>query len=158
MAFAVVVEQADGKFYTAVSGRASGFASSTKAELTGLLAAILASPRDKTVTIKIDNMAVVTQFQTLVKQRPFCTERQKLRSPYSVWWAAVYNAYIHQGSKVSVSWVRGHQGNKGNEAADKAAKSAHNGVVWEWDASKHNDMPCHAYFNNTTVETTCDNC
>ncbi|KAK3825940.1 MAG: hypothetical protein J3Q66DRAFT_385032 [Benniella sp.] len=97
-------------------------------------------------------MAVVTQFQTLVKQRPFCTERQKLRSPYSVWWAAVYNAYIHQGSMVSVSWVRGHQGNKGNEAADKAAKSAHNGIVWEFDASKHNDMPCHAYFNNTTVE------
>ncbi|KAF9343451.1 hypothetical protein BGX26_005697, partial [Mortierella sp. AD094] len=58
MAFGVISQAADESLYTAISGRVAGFASSTKAELAGLLAAILVSPRDKPTTVKIDNMAV----------------------------------------------------------------------------------------------------
>ncbi|KAF8943949.1 hypothetical protein BGZ46_006378, partial [Entomortierella lignicola] len=126
MAFGVIAQAEDGSLGTAISGRVAGFASSTKAELVGLLAAILVSPRDKPTRINIDNMAVVTQFKSIIQQRSVCSERQRIRSPYAVWWSSIHNAYIQQGSQVTVEWVRGHQGNRGNEAADKAAKSAHN--------------------------------
>jgi ribonuclease HI len=152
MAFAVVMQSDDGTYKTAISGRTSGYASSTKAELTGLYAAILVSPRNKPTTVRIDNMAVVTQFQHLVQQRPYCTERQRLRSPYSIWWSAIHNAYEHQGRLITVEWVRGHQGNEGNEAADKAAKQAHHGNVWELDTTQHNDLQCHALFNDQPAE------
>ncbi|KAG0300459.1 hypothetical protein BGZ99_003785, partial [Dissophora globulifera] len=65
MAFGVVVEAPDKAYYTAISGKMSGSASSTKAELGGLLAGILVSPRNKLTTIHIDNKAVVTQFRKL---------------------------------------------------------------------------------------------
>ncbi|KAF9368639.1 hypothetical protein BGX21_006453, partial [Mortierella sp. AD011] len=152
MAFGVVSQAADGSLRTAISGRVAGFASSTKAELAGLLAAILVSPRDKPVTVKIDNMAVVTQFRTLILQRPDCTERQRIRSPYAIWWSAISNAYERQGSSVTVEWIKGHQGDRGNEAADKAAKSAHRGILWELNPTQHNDMMCHAYFNGAVAE------
>jgi len=152
MSFGVVVQAPDKTFYKAISGRVSGSASSTKAELAGLLAGILISPRDKPTTIYIDNSAVVTQFRTLVQRRPYSTMRQRLRSPYATWWAAVYNAYVQQGSKVKVEWVRGHAGNQGNEEADAAARQGHFGAVWELNPSQHNDMQCHAFFNGAPAE------
>jgi ribonuclease HI len=140
------------RFPTVAAGRVDGFASSTKAELAGLFAAITVSPRNTPATIYIDNSAVVSQFRELVRGREACTERQRLRSPYAVWWAAVHNAYIVQGKKVNVIWVRGHAGNKGNEAADKAAKDGHMGELWSIKEQEHNDLTCHALFNNRVVE------
>ncbi|KAG0283535.1 hypothetical protein BGZ98_006295, partial [Dissophora globulifera] len=130
----------------------SGSASSTKAELGGLLAGILVSPRNKLTTIHIDNKAVVTQFRKLVLRREDSTTRQRLRSPYAVWWATVHNAYVEQGSMVRVAWVRGHAGNKGNEEADKAARQGHFGAAWNIDQSQHTDMHCHASFNGAPAE------
>ncbi|KAF9193253.1 hypothetical protein BGZ50_007651, partial [Haplosporangium sp. Z 11] len=48
-----------------VKGRTDGFASSTKAELMGLLAAILSAPPGQDIIVELDNQAVVQQYQQL---------------------------------------------------------------------------------------------
>ncbi|KAF8974091.1 hypothetical protein BGZ52_009714, partial [Haplosporangium bisporale] len=48
-----------------VSGHTDGYASSTKAELIGLRAAILSAPLIKKNDIQLDNQAVVHQFISL---------------------------------------------------------------------------------------------
>ncbi|KAF9371181.1 hypothetical protein BGX21_005237, partial [Mortierella sp. AD011] len=67
MAFGVVYQDIE-VLRAAITGRVSGYVSSTKADLAGLLAAIMASPRDTPTTIRIDNSAVVSQFKTLEKK------------------------------------------------------------------------------------------
>ncbi|KAG0347366.1 hypothetical protein BGZ54_004932, partial [Gamsiella multidivaricata] len=152
MAFGVVAQENQDAMHTVVTGRIAGFASSTKAELAGLFAAILASPRNTPTTIYIDNSAVVTQFKALVSGRQGSTERQRLRSTYAIWWSAVHNAYVHQGGKIKVEWIKGHAGHKGNEAADKAAKEAHFSDLWAINEKEHNDIQCHAMFKGAVVE------
>ncbi|KAF9341033.1 hypothetical protein BGX26_008805, partial [Mortierella sp. AD094] len=48
-----------------VHGRTDGCASSAKAELMGLLAAIISAPSDQDLRIELDNQAVVKQFHNL---------------------------------------------------------------------------------------------
>ncbi|KAF9897455.1 hypothetical protein BX616_005561, partial [Lobosporangium transversale] len=133
-------------------GRVDGYASSTKAELVGLYAAILVSPRNVPTTVYIDNMAVVVQFKDLAQKREASTERQRLRSKYAVWWAAISRALFKQGGKVTVKWVKGHAGNRGNIRADQAAKDAHFSEMWTIKVLEHNDLRCHAIFENEVVE------
>ncbi|KAF8978816.1 hypothetical protein BGZ46_006107, partial [Entomortierella lignicola] len=67
MAFGVVDQS--GIIPQVVRGRTDGHASSTKAELMGLLAAILATPSEQDVQIELDNKSVVQQYQQLVHSR-----------------------------------------------------------------------------------------
>ena len=135
-----------------IQGTVARYRSSTKTELVGLLAAILASPRNTPTTIYIDNLAVVTQFGTLVEDRQNCTERQRLRSSYVAWWAAVHHAYIQQGENIRVQWIKGHSNSAGNNAADRAAQLGHNAGLWALNEKEHNDMLCHARFNGADME------
>ncbi|KAF9579396.1 hypothetical protein BGW38_004355, partial [Lunasporangiospora selenospora] len=64
MTFGVVVQR-DYDYERVISGAVDGYASSAKAELPGLLAAILCSPRGKDVTVKLDNSGVVKGFRRL---------------------------------------------------------------------------------------------
>lgn len=152
MAFGVVVPGTGDTFRTAIVGKVAGFASSTKAELAGLLATILICPPGREAKVYIDNSAVVDQFQSLVRNRTNATERQRLRSPYSLWWAIVHCAYIKQEERVTVEWVKGHAGNKGNEAADRAAKSGHQHAIWNVDPAAHTDLHAHARYRGQLVE------
>ncbi|KAF9554894.1 hypothetical protein EC968_009257, partial [Mortierella alpina] len=65
MAFGVVQKKGDNQYRDIVGGQTEGHASSTKAELVGLLAAIMISPRDRDVQVFIDNEGVVKKFRTL---------------------------------------------------------------------------------------------
>ncbi|KAG0084453.1 hypothetical protein BGZ92_009851, partial [Podila epicladia] len=131
MAFGVVIDNGNNKFAPMISGGVAGFASSTKAELVGLLAAVLSSPRNTTVKIYIDNMAVVQIFKKLVQERHTATARAKLRTTYAKWWDMIMMAVKNQGGTVTVEWIKGHAGHAGNEAADRAAKAAHGGLQWD---------------------------
>ena len=75
MAFGIVVDDGGELFPLVSTGRVAEFASSTKAELAGQLAAIIASPRNVSTTIYIDNSVVVSQFQTMVRRREDCIEK-----------------------------------------------------------------------------------
>ncbi|KAG0027750.1 hypothetical protein BGZ81_005323 [Podila clonocystis] len=62
MTFGVATLLENNIFAPLMSGEVAGFASSTKTELVGHVAAVLCSPRNATVKIYIDNMAVVQMF------------------------------------------------------------------------------------------------
>ncbi|KAI9240206.1 MAG: hypothetical protein BYD32DRAFT_179794 [Podila humilis] len=49
-----------------------------------------------------------------------------------------------QEGQVTVACVKGHTGNKGNEATDGTAKSGHQHVVWDIDPAEHTDLHTHA--------------
>ena len=153
-AFGVVASVDFGTPSVAIGGRVAGYASSTIAELGGLLAAILISPRDVDITVYLDNQTVVQHFQTLVQKRETATTRQRLRAADAQWWAMVHYAYVRQGRRISVRWVRGHAGNIGNEAADAVAKGAHkvDAGVWQLNPQQHHDMLCHPRFADRTAD------
>ncbi|KAI1293971.1 hypothetical protein EDD11_008296 [Mortierella claussenii] len=109
MAFGVVdTSQATG---ATLQGRADGYASLTKAELMGLIAAVIAQRKEQDLLIHLDNSAVVQQFE-------------ELRATYAGLWAVHAKLVQDRPGRVSVEWVRGHAGNEGNELADTAATSA----------------------------------
>src|SRR5690606_18714498 len=112
----------------------------------GLLAAILVCPRRLPLSVCIDNATVVNNFSTMVLRRGALTARQRTRAPYATWWATVHQAYINHGGKISVKWIRGHNGQRGNEAADKAAKGAHEFITapWTLKMTKELDLRCTA--------------
>jgi ribonuclease HI len=86
MAFGVV-DQSDGTVRS-ISGKVEGYASSTKAELLGLLAAIIATPSNQNIKVELDNQAVVTSFKHLVLNREGTLPRKRFHCNYAGLWAA----------------------------------------------------------------------
>ncbi|KAF9378428.1 hypothetical protein CPC16_011293, partial [Podila verticillata] len=152
MAFGVVIDTGNNTFVPVMGGGVTGFASSTKAELVGLLAAVLSSPRNATVKIYTDNMAVMQNFQKLVQDRHTATARAKLRTTYANWWDKVAIAVKNQGGIVTVEWIKGHAGHAGNEAADRAAKAAHGGQQWSLAQGGDGEIQCQGFVRQVCVE------
>jgi ribonuclease HI len=107
-----------------VQGRTDGHASSAKAELMGLLAAVLAAPPEQDIIIKLDNQSVVDQYQRLVKDRHNVLPRKRFRSTYAGIWAVLCQVVETRPGGVEVVWIKGHSNIQGNELADQAAKEA----------------------------------
>ncbi|KAF9382696.1 hypothetical protein CPB97_007010, partial [Podila verticillata] len=145
MAFGVVIDIGNNKFAPLIGGGVAGFTSSTKAELVGLLTAVLSSPRKATVKIYIDNMAVVQNFQKLVQDWHTATVQAKLWTTYAKWWDLVAVAVKNQGGKVTVEWIKGHAGHAGNEAADRAAKAVHGGHLWDLAQGGQGEIQCQGF-------------
>ncbi|KAF9342474.1 hypothetical protein BGX26_007461, partial [Mortierella sp. AD094] len=115
-----------------VHGRTDGHASSAKAELMGLLAAIISAPPDQDVRIELDNQAVVQQFQQLVHLRLDTLPRKRIRSTYAGLWAVIHNVVQERAGTVEVAWVRGHSNNIGNNQADIVATTAARRAIEPW--------------------------
>lgn len=127
-----------GAYRLAVVGRSHGPASSSKAELAGLMASILCCPRNRSAVIHVDNQSVVNQFHTLVQQEGIFAEHRRIRSPGADWWQLIHEAYQRQGKKIETTWVRAHNGSAGNTAADTWARKAHTSGLASWKFSvKH---------------------
>ena len=137
-----------------VQGRTDGFASSAKAELMGLFAAIISAPPEQDIVVQLDNQSVVQQYQQLVKRRLFTLPRKRQRSNYAGMWAALHQVVEERLGKVEVQWVRGHAENVGNNMADMVATSAVRAdtAPWSVDLSMQQDITKVAYCQNTMVE------
>ncbi|KAF9177345.1 hypothetical protein BGZ50_008859, partial [Haplosporangium sp. Z 11] len=140
MSFGVVVQKEDGNFDTALSGRVAG-------------------PKDADIEIFIDNSAVVSTFNTVVRNREMATTRLRLRAPYAQWRDIIHHAFMDQGRKATVKWVKGHSGNKGNEAAGKEAASKEaraaqekNTEYWIIHQETHVDLRCNIGYMGLPAE------
>ncbi|CAO3569184.1 unnamed protein product [Mortierella alpina] len=151
MSFGVVGEQQQ-----ALRAKTTGFASSTKAELMGLIAAILAVAPDQDVILHLDNKAVVTQYQTLVASRDRATVRDKLRSNNYLEWGVVHRICNERTGTTEVKWVRGHNDDHWNERADAEAKAAQRdlGTPWTVDTTAQEEVRYTAQLQGVTME--CD--
>ncbi|KAF9082170.1 hypothetical protein BGX29_004026, partial [Mortierella sp. GBA35] len=125
-----------------VQGRTNGHASSAKAELMGLLAAIQAAPPEQDILILLDNQSVVDQYHSLVRDRLDTLPRKRFRSTYAGLWAVLAQVEATRQGTVAVEWVRGHDNNYWNELADKVAKEAARGdtVPWVVDLTQQSDI------------------
>ena len=130
MSFAVAYKSSNKTYDLAISGTSQGQASSTRAEITGLLAAILCCPRNHPAKIYSDDQTTVSEFSALV-QFP-ATTKQYLHSPNADWWGLIKKAYVQQGRHITVQWVHGHHGVPGNVAADTWAGEAHTHEFAPW--------------------------
>ncbi|KAG0283984.1 hypothetical protein BGZ98_006086, partial [Dissophora globulifera] len=137
-----------------IQGRTDGYASSGKPELMGLFAAIISAPAEQDILIRLDNQAVVQQYQHLVKQRLDTLPRKRQRSNFAGIWAALHKVVQERPGSVEVGWVRGHGTDTGNTMADKLATTAARAetVPWAVDLSMQEDISKFAYCQDTMVE------
>ncbi|KAF9176303.1 hypothetical protein BGZ51_000963 [Haplosporangium sp. Z 767] len=115
-----------------VQGRTSDFSSSARAELMGLLAAILSAPLDQDIIVEFDNQAVAQQYRQLVRVRKNTLPRKHLRSNFAGLWAVVHQVVQDRPGANDVVWVRGHKDNQSNNLANAVAKSAAQEATTPW--------------------------
>jgi len=149
MAFAVVGEE-----QATVQGTTKGFASSAKAELMGLIAGIIATPKEQDLCIRLDNQAVVKQFKEVVTNRKQASVRAKLRCDYAAEWAVAARICSERTGSTTVEWVKGHDGNEWNGKADLAAKEAQSqaGTAWQVDRAAQDDIKYSVTMAGVTLD------
>ncbi|KAG9062981.1 hypothetical protein KI688_004581 [Linnemannia hyalina] len=128
--------------------------SSAKAELMGLLAAVLSAPPEQDIVVKLDNQYVVEQYSRLVKNRRDTLPRKRFRSTYAGIWAVLCQVVESRPGGVEVVWIKGHSNIHGNELADQAAKvAAQSGSVpWMVDLTQQTDITTFAHCYGGIVE------
>ena len=138
-----------------VQGRTDGYASSAKAELMGLFAAVISAPAEQDILVRLDNLSIVQQYQPLVKQRTDTLPRKRQRSNFAGIWAVLHKVVQERPGSVEVDWVRGHGTDAGNNMADKLATTAARAetVPWAVDLSMQQDINKFAYCHNIMIET-----
>ena len=95
-------------------------ASSYTAELAGLLLGHLFE--NSAISITLDNQAVVTTYNNLYERGLEPSPKQLLKTPNGYFWSLITKLrQLQTGSKPTVKWIKGHDGNKGNEEADRLA-------------------------------------
>jgi ribonuclease HI len=137
-----------------VQGRTNGYASSAKAELMGLFAAVMSAPAEQDIEIQLDNQSIVQQYQQLVKRREYTLPRKRQRSNFAGLWAALHKVVQERPGTVEVKWVRGHATDAGNIMADMVATSAARAETTSWsvDLGMQQDINKFAHCQNTMCE------
>lgn len=137
-----------------VQGRTNGYASSAKAELMGLFAAVMSAPAEQDIEVQLDNESIVQQYQQLVKRREYTLPRKRQRSNFAGHWAALHKVVQEKPGTVEVKWVRGHATDTGNIMADEVATSAAKAETTPWsvDLGMQQDINKFAYCQNTMSE------
>jgi exonuclease III/ribonuclease HI len=110
----------DGKDILAMSVRVPNLpASSYTAELVALLLAHSMSQNH--LTIHLDNQAVVTTYNRLFNATNPITSKQYLHTPNGYLWSVLAEIRSRHRRPPNVRWIKGHDGNEGNERADQLA-------------------------------------
>ncbi|KAF9943791.1 hypothetical protein BGZ70_005423, partial [Mortierella alpina] len=135
-------------------GRVAGHASSTKAELMGLLVVICSAPPEQDIIVRLDNSAVVDQYQTLVANRSSTLPRKRQRANFAALWAVLARVVEERPGATAVQWVRGHSTDRGNTLADGVATTAVRGdtPAWQVDLTQQDELKVLASCAGTPLE------
>ena len=98
--------------------------SSSKAEATAILTALLTVPENREVEIFTDSQASIDTFIRLQNPHPKFTKRKMLKIKNWSIWTKIKETIQGKGLKVQLAKVKAHSGNYLNEKADQLAKEA----------------------------------
>jgi ribonuclease HI len=109
----------------------SGWVSSTKAEIYGCMAALVALPTSCPLQICTDSQGLIAGFQSFVTGADLVSPRRLLRNRFYREWAVLRQIIGACTAPVQLIKVKAHTGDFGNELADRLAKQgAVTGMRW----------------------------
>ena len=98
----------------------------------GLIAAVVATPDEQDIMVRLDNQSVVNQYQHIVQDRESTLPRKRFRNTYTGLWAVLSYIVTKRQGRVEIEWIRGHNNDYSNELADRTAKDAAQGDTVPW--------------------------
>jgi ribonuclease HI len=98
-------------------GSLTGFASSTKAELTAIYQLLQKIPYDQDIHIRTDSASVKLQFEVQSTRIIFHKNDQQ-RATYRQLWSAIRAIMDKRTGSTTIQWVKGHGDDQGNHLAD----------------------------------------
>ncbi|KAH7042401.1 hypothetical protein BKA57DRAFT_518428 [Linnemannia elongata] len=109
---------------------------------------------EQDIVVRLDNQAVVDQYQHMVQDRENTLPRKRFRSNYAGLWAVLSGIVDKRQGRVEVKWIRGHNNDPGNELADRTAKEESHGDTTPWvvDLTQQEDIRTFAFCHKALVE------
>jgi ribonuclease HI len=106
--------------------------SSCRAEVTAILVALLATPKDSKVNIKTDSRNCIETFRSLSRIDPKRTYRRWLKIKNWSIWSNIMEVIKKKNINLSLKKVKAHSGVRFNEVADQLAKEANQLTAIKW--------------------------
>jgi ribonuclease HI len=126
--------------------------SSSRAEATAILTALLVTPRGSKVIIVTDSLNCITTHKKLARVDPKLTYKRWLKVKNWSIWSNVMEIIKKKELRLELKKIKAHSGNKFNEQADQLAKEANKMEAIEWCFERSKQVITATTWRNIIVE------
>ena len=126
--------------------------SSSRAEATAILTALLVTPRESKVIIATDSMNCVTTHRKLSRVDPKLSHKRWLKIKNWSIWSNIIEIIKKKELNVKLKKVKAHSGEENNERADQLAKKANEMEAIEWCFQRCKQVQTAMTWKNIIVE------